>query len=55
MEEDLLFDFLREREEYDKLIFYIENLAQVKNAISKIIEQIDSKISKITTQIFAIS
>lgn len=55
MEEDLLFDLLREREEFNKLNFYIENLAQIKNSINKIIEQIDDKISKLTTQIFAIS
>ena len=55
MEENLLFDLLREREEYSKLNFYIENLTQIKNSINKIIEQIDDKISKITTQLFAIS
>ena len=54
MEEDLLFDLLREREEYNKLIFYIDNLTQVKNSINNIIEQIDNQISRITTQIFAI-
>ena len=55
MEEDILFDLLREREEYNKLNFYIENFDQIKNSINEIIDQIDDNISKITTQILAIS
>lgn len=48
MNEEILFDLLKEREEYNKLIYYIKK-AQTKKSLKKVIEQINKKITEIIT------
>lgn len=46
--EEILFDLLKEREEYYKLNYYIKK-ARTKKRLEKVIEQINKKITEIIT------
>ena len=48
MNEEILFDLLKEREEFSKLNYYIKK-AQTKKRLKKVIEQINEKITEIIT------
>ena len=45
---EILFDLLKEREEFNKLYYYIEK-AQTKKQLRKVSEQINKKITEIIT------
>lgn len=54
MKEDLLLDLLKEKDEYNKLQYYITK-SKIKNSINNIIEQINKKINQIANEILAIN
>ena len=48
MNKEILFDLLKEREEYYKLNFFIKK-AQTKKELKEVVEQINKKITEIIT------
>lgn len=50
MEEDHFFDLLNEKEDYNKLLYYI-TLTKIKISVNEIIEQMDKEISKIAAHV----
>lgn len=56
MKEDLLFDLLKEKADYNKLQFYIiQDQSKIKISVNEIIEQINLKINEITALILRVS
>ena len=54
MEEDNLFDLLRERDDYNNLLYYIgDSRKLIGDSINKMIEHINIKINEITAKILA--
>jgi len=54
MEEDNLFDLLREKDDYNNLLYYIgDSRKQIGDSVNKMIEQNNIKINEITAKILA--
>ena len=57
MKEDLLFDLLKEKDEFSKIQYYIgtSHKSKIGKSINNIIEQINKKINQITTELFSVN
>ena len=57
MKEDLLFDLLKEKDEFHKLKYYIGTSRNLKigDSINNIIDQINRKINQISTELLSVN
>jgi hypothetical protein len=57
VKEDLLFDLLKEKDEFSKIQYYIgiSHKSKIGKSINNIIEQINKKINQITTELFSVN
>jgi len=55
--EDLLFDLLKEKDEFSKLQYYIGKYqnSKIRTSINNIIDQINKKINQIATELLSVN
>lgn len=57
MNEDLLFDLLKEKDEFGKLQYYIGTYqnSKIRTSVNNIIDQINKKINQIATELLSVN